>query len=87
IKHEIEPQKYEEAKAYFLRGYRSEYTLSEYMLSLLPVFRRFADLYGYARILWASAETWNNEPEWLIDLRSNLVNLSKARSLNFGSAL
>lgn len=87
IKEEIEPSRYEHAKELFLNGYRSEYPVTEEMLSLLPVFRRFANLYKYARVLRSSAETWDNEPEWLVDLRVKLNNSMKSKSVNFGAMI
>lgn len=87
IKEEVEPSRYEHDKELFLNGYRSEYSVTEEMLSLLPAFRRFANLYNYARVLRSSAEAWDNEPEWLIDLRVKLNNSMKRKSVNFGSIL
>lgn len=87
IKDEIEPQKYEGAKECFLKGYQREYIITDDMISLLPIFRRFANLYGYTRILRSSSEKWNNEPVWLINLRIKLDNLLKERSINFGNKL
>jgi Ser/Thr protein kinase RdoA (MazF antagonist) len=68
----------------FIKGYQEEFNISEEMLSHLPIFRRFANLYGYTRILRSSAETLDNEPEWLINLRSKLKNAMKQRSKFFG---
>jgi Ser/Thr protein kinase RdoA (MazF antagonist) len=87
IKDEIESSRYEQVKECFLNGYRSEYAVTDEMLSLLPMFRRFANLYGYARVLRSSGEKWNNEPKWLEDLRVKLNNSMKNRSRNFGSSL
>jgi Ser/Thr protein kinase RdoA (MazF antagonist) len=87
IMEEIEPSRYEHAKELFLNGYRSEYTVTEEMLTLLPVFRRFANLYNYARVLRSSADTWDNEPEWLVNLRVKLSNSIKSKSMKFGAML
>jgi Ser/Thr protein kinase RdoA (MazF antagonist) len=87
IKQEIEPAKHEEAGKWFIKGYRSEYSVTDDILSLLPAFRRFANLYGYTRILRASAEEWKVEPKWLVDLRTKLNNSMKVRSANFGYKL
>lgn len=87
IKDEIEPQKYESAKECFFDGYQREFIITDEMISLLHIFRRFANLYGYTRILRSSSEKWNNEPEWLINLRIKLDNLLNERSANFGRIL
>ena len=87
IKQELEPVKNEIAKKSFINGYRNEFAVTDEMLSITPVFRRFANLYGYTRILRASDEKWDNEPNWLADLRMKLDNLIKVRSENFGCTL
>jgi len=53
------------------------------MLELLPVFRRYVNLYGYVRILRSVEEKWNNEPDWMINLRIKLENLLKKRKDTF----
>lgn len=87
IKEEIEPSRYEHAKELFLNGYRGEYPITEEMLSLMPLFRRFANLYNYARVLRSSVDTWDNEPEWLVNLRVKLSNSMKSKSVKFGAML
>jgi len=68
----------------FIKGYRSERALSEEMLNNSQVFRRFANLYGYARILRSAEEQWDNEPDWLINLRRKFSNLLENRRATFG---
>lgn len=87
LKREVQAEKYEQTKKNFLDGYRSEYTITDEMLSLSPVFRRFANLYGYTRILRSAAEVWDNEPEWLVDLRKKFNHLMKNTSVDFGSKI
>lgn len=70
LKEQVEPSVKE-----FIKGYRSEYAISNEMLKLLPIFRRYANLYGYVRILHSVEEKWNNEPDWMINLRIKLENL------------
>lgn len=70
LKEQVEPSVKE-----FIKGYRSEYAISNEMLKLLPIFRRYANLYGYVRILHSVEEKWNNEPDWMINLRIKLKNL------------
>ncbi len=71
----------------FIKGYREEFSVSGEMLSHMPIFRRFANLYGYARILVSSSEIWNNEPEWLVNLRGKLATSMNQRSMSFGKKL
>ena len=71
----------------FIKGYRSEYDISDEMLKLLPVFRRYANLYGYIRILRSVEEKWNNEPDWMIDLRITLENSLNNQKKSFGIAI
>lgn len=87
IEDEIESSRYEHVKEIFLNGYKSEYTVTDEMLLMQPIFRRFANLYNYARILRSTAEIWDNEPEWLVDLRVKLNNSMKNKSANFGNVL
>ncbi|WP_102275601.1 phosphotransferase enzyme family protein [Cytobacillus massiliigabonensis] len=68
----------------FMDGYRTEYELSDDMLSLLPACRRFANLYGYIRVLRSVEEKWENEPEWLVSLREDLKQGMKNESSYFG---
>ena len=44
---------------------------------IIPACRRFANLYGYVRVLRSVEEKWNNEPEWLVSLRENLIEAMK----------
>lgn len=57
------------------------------MIELFPVFRRFADLYGYERILPSVRENWDNEPEWLNALRVKLSVLMMKKGSKFGSPI
>jgi Ser/Thr protein kinase RdoA (MazF antagonist) len=68
----------------FLSGYRSEWEVEESMLDRLPVFRRYAALFGYARVLRSIAEHWDHEPEWMMGLRQRLNLLCDARCAHFG---
>ncbi|QGQ96508.1 hypothetical protein EHS13_17260 [Paenibacillus psychroresistens] len=72
-------------KQIFMDGYLAEFEISDEMLSLLPLCRRFANLYGYVRILRSMADQWDNEPEWLVNLRERLVNGLKNRAFYFGA--
>lgn len=67
----------------FIKGYRLEYAISDEMLKLLPIFRRYVNLYGYVRILRSMEEKWDNEPDWMINLRIKLKDLLDSRKDNF----
>ncbi|MGN7313522.1 phosphotransferase enzyme family protein [Alkalicoccobacillus gibsonii] len=71
----------------FLDGYRSEFEIENDMLQLMPLCRRFASLYGYVRVIRATDEKWNHEPQWMDDLRINLSIFLKSTASGFGKAL
>ncbi len=87
IREDMESVKYERSSETFINGYKSEYVISDEMLFLRPVFRRFANLYSYARIIRSSSEKWDNEPNWLVDLRLKLDFSLKSKFENFGKPL
>jgi len=87
IKEELEATQYESGCESFLSGYRSEYSVTQEEIALLPVFRRFANLYAYTRILRASEEKWHNEPDWLTGLRVKLDYFMESNSEKFGEPL
>lgn len=84
IMNEISCDNYFVMKDIFIEGYREEFYVSDEMLSYMPIFRRFANLYGYVRILLSSSEVWDNEPKWLVDLRDKLTLAMNQRSKSFG---
>jgi len=71
----------------FIKGYREEFSTTDDMLCQLPIFRRFADLYGYVRVLIATKEVWDNEPEWMVNLRIHLESVMKDRFKHFGNPI
>lgn len=79
IKNELSAERAEEVSRRFLEGYNCENNISEDMIRLLPIFRRFANLYGYARVLRSVREKWDNEPEWLTALRMKLNDILKKK--------
>ncbi|GIO26322.1 phosphotransferase enzyme family protein [Ornithinibacillus bavariensis] len=83
----VHPEMYQQKKQYFLDGYRTEFEISDDMMSLIPACRRFANLYGYARVKISVQDQWDNEPEWLKDLRKNLSEAMKEDALCFGMAM
>lgn len=83
IKEDAPAEEVESLVNEFIKGYRSEYAVSDEMLKLFPVFRRYINLYGYVRILRSVEEKWNNEPDWMINLRIKLDNLLNKRKESF----
>jgi Ser/Thr protein kinase RdoA (MazF antagonist) len=79
--------RFAETQNEFIRGYRSILPLEDSMLAIRPVFRRYANLYGYVRILRSIRDQWPNEPEWMVDLRSKLSLAMEKRSQDFGKPL
>ncbi len=84
---EVDPRGFARQREAFLDGYRSRFGFPDRMLGELPTFRRFADLYGYARVLRSGAETWENEPEWMRGLRKKLAEHLERRAARFGTPL
>jgi hypothetical protein len=70
-----------------INGYLTEYEISKDSEFVIPACKRFANLYEYVRILRSTAEKWQNEPEWLIDLRGRLEKKLKEKSALFGTDL
>lgn len=68
----------------FIEGYRRVMPIDEEMLGLMPLFQRYANLYGYVRILRSVEEKWENEPEWMVSLRGHLEELMRERRRYFG---
>ncbi|OXM16229.1 phosphotransferase enzyme family protein [Paenibacillus herberti] len=80
----IAVEAFEVKKQCFLEGYLTEFEISYDLDELLPACRRFANLYGYARMLSSIKEKWTNEPEWLANLRARLENSLRQNSSCFG---
>ncbi|MDX8365715.1 phosphotransferase enzyme family protein [Cytobacillus sp. IB215665] len=87
IKECMSDDNYQVMKKQFLAGYLTENEISEDMMSIIPACKRFANLYGYVRVLRSVDEQWNHEPQWLIKLRKNLSKSIKINSLNFGTEI
>ncbi|WP_026477681.1 phosphotransferase enzyme family protein [Alkaliphilus transvaalensis] len=87
IKNEIPKENYFLMKDSFIKGYNEEFNVTDEMLSYLPIFRRFANLYAYTRILRSTAEVWNNEPDWLTEIRGKLNIAMEQRSKFFGKPI
>jgi Ser/Thr protein kinase RdoA (MazF antagonist) len=84
---EVTAQEFPLKKAAFLRGYSSQFPLDETLLPAMPAFRRFANLYRYTRVVRARLECWENEPEWLVELRKKLESLLARDAEFFGKPI
>lgn len=87
IKDDMPEEQVEPATNQFIKGYRTEYDVSDDMLKLLPIFRRYINLYGYVRVLRSIEEKWNNEPEWMVNLRIKLGNSLTRRKYTFSKPI
>ncbi len=57
----------------FIKGYKSHYQVSSDFEKLAPMFRQFTLIYSYTRIVRSIEEKWENEPTWMINLRSKFA--------------
>lgn len=46
--------------------------LPDETINMLPLMRRFSNLFSYARIIHSSSDHFENEPDWMIKLREKL---------------
>ncbi|MDD3242890.1 MAG: phosphotransferase [Eubacteriales bacterium] len=69
----VEEAAFPAAKAEFLRGYREAYPFPAEAEDTLPLMRQFIAVFGYARVVRCVAERFDNEPEWLTELRGKLA--------------
>jgi Ser/Thr protein kinase RdoA (MazF antagonist) len=75
-----------ESEEAFLTGYECEFPLDRERIAS-PVSARFADFFGFARILRAIDETLPGEPAWMDSLRLRLKALAARRQQRFGMPL
>lgn len=69
----------------FVAGYRAEHPLDEEQLALMPIFRRYQDLYLFARALRSASDSgFGEEPPWMTNLRSRLYAACEMRRARFG---
>jgi Ser/Thr protein kinase RdoA (MazF antagonist) len=80
----IPAEMFQQKKQCFMDGYRTEYDISNDEILLIPACKRFANLYGYVRVLRSVEEKWENEPEWLVSLREKLKMIMKNQAQYFG---
>ena len=72
LSEELDSRAYEQAKQYFLQGYRSEKVLEQDYEKRLPLMRRFCNLFSYARLIHCVAEEVPDAPEWMKQLKERL---------------
>jgi Ser/Thr protein kinase RdoA (MazF antagonist) len=72
LKEEYSQNDFEHIKTLFINGYKTEYQIFEEEFKLFPIFRRFDILRQYINLKDVVEETWDNEPEWMVNLREKL---------------
>ncbi|MDQ0172811.1 phosphotransferase enzyme family protein [Paenibacillus tundrae] len=87
LQEEIEPEHGEQMKQSFMQGYWSVADETVDMEMMFPACRRFANLYGYVRILRSAAQQWAHEPEWMCGLRERLEKAMVEKAKLFGQPL
>lgn len=87
MRSEISEKEYPHKEAVFLQGYQSHFDLDNDLWAAAPVFGRFANLYSYTRVTRSIQERWENEPEWLVTLRSKLARSLASEAETFGSPI
>lgn len=65
-------QRLQEAKAEFISGYREAHPYTPEMEGSRPVMRQFEALHSYAKLIRSVAEKQEDEPDWMVQLRSKL---------------
>lgn len=84
LREEIEPEQWEQKKQWFLNGYWSKAGERYDLESMFPACRRFANLYGYVRVLRSAEEQFSHEPEWMSALRAKLSQKMAEQAEQFG---
>ncbi len=79
-----EIENFDDARTAFIEGYRSERPLTNDAFKTAKMFRRFANLYGYTRVLRSVEEQLEEESERMLTLRSRLAQTLEKRSTFFG---
>ncbi len=77
ISGEIGPEKAVHAEEKFMEGYRSEHVFTKEMEQMRPLMRRFCNLYGYTRKLRCLSDKFDEEPEWVAQLREKLNHVNE----------
>ena len=76
-------KEFNDLKSSFIAGYSSERSIDERILEKLPLLTAYANLYGYTRIYDSVFEKWNNEPQWIGELRTHINSLLDERKKVF----
>jgi Ser/Thr protein kinase RdoA (MazF antagonist) len=84
LKREVAEEEFNRKKALFMTGYTGQFAIDDDLLAGMPFFRRFASLYRYTRTRRTIHEQWDNEPEWMLELRQKLEAALKNDSVSFG---
>ena len=87
IKSETAEPEFPHKQAVFIEGYKSRFDIDDGLFAMMPVFKRFANLYQYARVARAMHEHWDNEPDWMVELRAKLTKSLARNSEFFGKAV
>ena len=87
LKSEVGENDFFHKQSVFIEGYRSRFDLDDDLFVTMPAFKRFANLYRYARVARAIQEQWDNEPDWMVELRKKLSNALVKASESFGKEI
>jgi len=87
LRNEFIDNEFSQKQAVFLEGYRNMFDIDNKLFAAMPLFRRFANLFRYTRDLRAIQEHWENEPDWLVELRTKLTDALVNDSEFFGKAI
>lgn len=79
----LNPEDSERAKAFFLEGYNEHNHLPSEFETAMPLMRRFIDLFRYTRIIRSVAESLDDEPEWMTELRNYLGSMTREYESRF----
>lgn len=69
---EMSEDAFKTAKACFISGYKTEFAFDSETEKLLPLMRRFCNIYSCARLKRCVDERFNDEPDWMTQLRVKL---------------
>lgn len=87
LKSEVPSSAYMQKESVFLAGYASKFEIDPDLYARMPLFRRFANLVQYTRLVRSLHEKWENEPNWMVELRARLTGVLVYKSAHFGQAL
>ena len=87
IRDELPDELFQRAAEQFMHGYSNEKSVDASLLACLPMFRRYANLLTYARVLRSMHEKWENEPNWMTEIRQKLTFALEDNSKFFGQSV